>query len=225
MAKTSGTVMKRRKLAASHHKNTSWPCIADETLEDEDLEMHAEYSEEGSEDVSDSEVEWKDGDSSEKKQAKNTAKRQRKSSRAVKVEYQSRKECSLANGTVKMHAQQTSSAVIEDLAACMREHEATSKKLRECSEEIQTAEEASVAAMAAVDKQSIDADRAARMELKHETEKLRNLKTEIIALSTERYANSAISRKLQLFQSLQSHFESLCLICFVLCATDNNFTL
>lgn len=76
--------------------------------------------------------------------------------------------------------------VIDDQDTCLREYDELMQKLLDTFREHKAAEDASAAAMSAVDKHSIEADRAARMELKDVTQQKEDLRREIGNLVTAR---------------------------------------
>lgn len=80
--------------------------------------------------------------------------------------------------------------ITRDQNTCMEEFEAVMEKLLEASKEQKFAEDASAATMSAVDRRSIETDRIARMELKHATQKLQDLRKQISSLTTERCAHA-----------------------------------
>lgn len=83
-----------------------------------------------------------------------------------------------------------SADITMDQHECLRTFDAVMEKLVEASKEIQAAEDSSKAALSSLDRRSIEADRVARMELKHATQHLQDLREEIGSLASQRYASS-----------------------------------
>ena len=76
--------------------------------------------------------------------------------------------------------------IICDQESCMEEYETLMRKVAEASKEQKAEEEASTAAMHAVDKSSIEADRVARLELKKATQQVQKVRKNIEDLGTSR---------------------------------------
>lgn len=73
-----------------------------------------------------------------------------------------------------------------DMSACMEDFNSMMQKIQEAFLEQKQAEEASMAAIGKVNKQSVQEDRNARMQLKHISEELKELHAEIQTLSKKR---------------------------------------
>lgn len=80
------------------------------------------------------------------------------------------------------------SHIIIDHYACMKECDSVLKKVLETLKAHKAADEASMAAIGAVDRNSIEADRVARMELQHATQRLQSLQEDISSLIMQRCA-------------------------------------